>query len=171
MYAIRSYYGQEIERSAFFNQFSKIDTLYFGGGTPSVLSVSDFERILAALTQKMNLSSLQEFTMEMNPDDIRADYVDALMSHGVNRVSMGIQSFEDKHLRLMNRRHSASQAIQAIEILKQAGLQNVSADLIYGFRITSYNVCYTKLLRIRINEVGIIRSKVSLKVQIDKFVE
>lgn len=108
-----------------------VNTLYIGGGTPSVLPLTVFEKLLAALGR----SKFDEFTVEVNPEDIvekGQDYVEGLLELGVNRVSMGVQSFDDRLLKWMNRRHSSSQAVQAYRILESAGVDNISIDLIFG---------------------------------------
>lgn len=110
-----------------------IDTLYFGGGTPSVLEPRMLERICNALRSNFNLEQLKEFTIELNPNDVTPGFAVFLKSLGVNRVSMGIQSFDDAHLQWMNRRHNAAQASEAFHILRAAGFSNISCDLIFGF--------------------------------------
>ena len=107
------------------------DTVYIGGGTPSVLPLSCLERIVKAL----GVHGTEEFTIEVNPDDIvgkGADYVAGLLGLGVNRVSMGVQSLDDGILRWMNRRHDAASAAKAFDILRQAGVGNISVDVIFG---------------------------------------
>ena len=108
-----------------------VNTLYIGGGTPSVLPLTVFEKLLAALGR----SKFDEFTVEVNPEDIvekGQDYVEGLLELGVNRVSMGVQSFDDRLLKWMNRRHTSLQAVQAYRILESAGVDNISIDLIFG---------------------------------------
>lgn len=108
-----------------------VNTLYIGGGTPSVLPLTVFEKLLAALGR----SKFDEFTVEVNPEDIvekGQDYVEGLLDLGVNRVSMGVQSFDDRLLKWMNRRHTSLQAVQAYRILESAGVDNISIDLIFG---------------------------------------
>ncbi len=108
-----------------------VNTLYIGGGTPSVLPLGAFERMLAALGR----SGFSEFTVEVNPEDIVEKgeaYVKGLLQLGVNRVSMGVQSFDDGILRFMNRRHSSAMAMEAYRILENAGVENISIDLIFG---------------------------------------
>ena len=110
-------------------------TLYFGGGTPSVLPLSVLTRILLALEEAGHGGPWQEFTMEVNPDDIvekGLSYVSSLKSLGVNRMSIGVQSFDDPMLRWMNRRHDAARAENAFRIVREAGFDNVSIDLIFG---------------------------------------
>ena len=109
-----------------------LNTLYIGGGTPSVLPPIHFKQILAGLTGE---SPWAEFTVEVNPEDIveqGPDYVRALLDLGVTRVSMGVQSLDDGILRWMNRRHDAAHARQAFRILRDAGVKNISVDLIFG---------------------------------------
>ncbi len=114
------------------------DTLYIGGGTPSVLPFLVLDRIVRHLNAKVfgeEVHRYQEFTVEANPDDIVLngdEYVQSLISIGVTRVSMGVQSFDDNMLRWMNRRHNAAQVEQAMSILRKNGIKNISIDLIFG---------------------------------------
>ena len=120
-------------------------TLYIGGGTPSVLPLDVLARIVKALTSSGALPSVaepveatspfEEFTIEVNPEDIvekGPEYVCGLIALGVNRISMGIQSFDDGILRWMNRRHDAQRAVEAFRILRDCGVRNISIDLIFG---------------------------------------
>lgn len=111
-----------------------INTIYFGGGTPSVLSISDLQRLVSALHSSFNISRDAEFTIEVNPDDVTFSYASALKEMGVNRISMGVQSFVDEHLKWMRRRHTAARAVEAFKILREAGFENISLDLIFGFK-------------------------------------
>ena len=120
----------EIFATRAFGPFSP-DTLYIGGGTPSVLPLAVLERIVRALGP----ATYEEFTVEVNPDDVVAggpEYVAGLRAMGVNRISMGVQSFDDGILRWMNRRHNAAGAREAFRLLRAAGFDNVSIDLIFG---------------------------------------
>lgn len=108
-----------------------VNTLYFGGGTPSLLRPDFFARVLEALS----LSDVGEFTVEVNPDDVVLKgeaYLRELLALGVNRVSMGIQSLDDGMLRRLGRRHDGAKAIQAFRTLRRSGVENVSVDLIFG---------------------------------------
>lgn len=106
----------------------RFTTVYFGGGTPSIVPVDR----LAALCGSLPVSEAEEFTIEANPEDISAEGVKAWRDLGVNRVSMGVQSFDDNELRAIRRRHSADDAKRAIVTLLSCGISNISCDLIYG---------------------------------------
>ena len=111
---------------------SEVNTLYIGGGTPSVLPLSVLSRVVGAVS---DFGPSDEFTVEVNPEDVLEnglEYAVGLRSLGVNRVSMGVQSFDDSILRWMNRRHSAAGAVEAFGILRSAGFSNISIDLIFG---------------------------------------
>ena len=114
---------------------NSVNTLYIGGGTPSVLPLSVLGDVVKALSQVGVPGSFREFTVEVNPEDIvekGPEYVEGLLKIGVNRVSMGVQSFDDNILKWMNRRHNAANAIKAYHILEDAGVENISIDLIFG---------------------------------------
>ncbi len=110
----------------------QIDTIYFGGGTPSIISPSWITKLLEHCYQYFTVSSKPEITIEVNPADINLDHLQTYQKIGINRVSVGIQSFIDKQLKEIGRDHSASQASQAIKQLRQAGFNNISLDLIAG---------------------------------------
>lgn len=105
-----------------------IGTIYIGGGTPSILDTWQLSQIIHALPTDI----LQEFTLEANPEDISLEKVEAWQDLGINRVSMGVQSLDDKCLRRIGRRHNAASALRAAETLRAAGITNVSLDAIYG---------------------------------------
>lgn len=112
-----------------------VDTLYIGGGTPSVLPLSFYRSLMEVLERNAHSSFRDEFTIEVNPDDIvekGVDYVHALIDLGVSRFSMGVQSLDDGILKWMNRRHDAAGARKAYSILEEAGADNISIDLIFG---------------------------------------
>ena len=114
---------------------SGANTLYIGGGTPSVLPLSVFEGFLSALRSVGCKCDFEEFTVEVNPEDIVEKghaYVEGLLKSGVGRISMGVQSFDDATLKWMNRRHDSARAKKAYAILEEAGVENVSIDLIFG---------------------------------------
>jgi len=109
-----------------------IKTIYFGGGTPSLLSADAIQRIFDTLAENYNLSALQEVTLEANPDDLTATYLRELRHTPVNRLSIGIQSFRDSDLKMMNRAHDAKQALRCVPESTDIGIENISIDLIYG---------------------------------------
>ena len=109
-----------------------IRTIYFGGGTPSLLSPSEIERFISQAREEFDCSQVEEITIEVNPDDITPDYVAALRQTSVNRISMGVQSLNDDVLKFMGRRHSAQQAVEAVKMLQGADYDNISVDLIFG---------------------------------------
>ena len=114
---------------------NSLRTLYFGGGTPSVLPISALTKILLTLEECGHGGPWAEFTMEVNPEDIvqkGITYVQSLRTLGVDRVSIGVQSFDDGLLKWMNRRHNAERAEQAFHIVRDAGVENISLDLIFG---------------------------------------
>lgn len=111
---------------------NNITTIYIGGGTPSQLSATQLGEIINFIKSKIDFSLIEEFTIEVNPDDVTYDYIKECITFGINRVSMGIQSFVDEELKIINRRHDSYQAIKAIETIKSAGISNISIDLIYG---------------------------------------
>lgn len=109
-----------------------LTTVYLGGGTPSLLSITQLSKLVNGLKKVFDFSAVEEFTIEVNPDDVTVEYIQHAKSLGINRVSMGVQSFCDEDLRFINRRHTAKQATDAIQIIKEAGINNISIDLIYG---------------------------------------
>lgn len=108
-------------------------TMYFGGGTPSLLPAAQLARVADAAREAFGIRSFDEFTVEVNPDDVTPAKAAALREMGAGRISMGVQSFIDAHLRWMHRRHTAAQAVSAFETLREVGFDNLSLDLIFGF--------------------------------------
>ncbi len=107
-------------------------TLYMGGGTPSQLPLPLLSRLIRGLREVIDLSHVEEFTIEANPDDVTPHWCEVIKSLGINRVSMGVQSFEDDILKMIGRRHDALQVIDAVKCLQDYGIDNISIDLIYG---------------------------------------
>lgn len=103
-------------------------TIYIGGGTPSILPISELQRIIDFLP----LDAVEEFTIEVNPEDVTDEFAEFISSSPVNRVSMGVQTFNDAALKAIGRRHTAADAIAAVEKLRIAGISNLSIDLIFG---------------------------------------
>jgi oxygen-independent coproporphyrinogen-3 oxidase len=111
---------------------NRIETIYFGGGTPSLLSAAQLEKILSAIHQTFAVEENIEFTLEMNPATVTAEKLRAFKSLGVNRASFGVQTFNDRALKLLARGHDARDARQTFELLRRAGFDNISFDLIAG---------------------------------------
>ncbi len=109
-----------------------VRTIYFGGGTPSRLSRDHFEEIFKRLAALFQIDPDAEITLEANPDDLTGDYAKLLQGLPFNRISIGIQSFDDKELKFLSRRHSAQQAVSAVKHCRDAGFGNISIDLMYG---------------------------------------
>ena len=110
----------------------EINTIYFGGGTPSVLLPDELKDLVNIIHQHYRIAKEAEITLEANPDDLTQAILIALKEIGFNRLSMGVQSFSESDLKLMNRRHGVLQAIQSVKWAKNAGFSNISIDLIYG---------------------------------------
>jgi oxygen-independent coproporphyrinogen-3 oxidase len=115
----------------------KISTIYFGGGTPSILSITDLQMLLDKLNKHFFIEDNAEITLEANPDDITAEKLKAWKQLGINRFSLGIQSFDNKELQWMNRAHTAEESVLCIDKIKDAGFTNFSIDLIYGSPLLS----------------------------------
>lgn len=109
-----------------------VETIYFGGGTPSQLAEEDFRQIFDTIRQTYGMEHCREITLEANPDDLTEAYAAMLNRLPFNRLSMGIQTFDDATLKLLNRRHNAAQAVEAVNRCRRAGIGNISIDLIYG---------------------------------------
>jgi oxygen-independent coproporphyrinogen-3 oxidase len=109
-----------------------IKTVYFGGGTPSVLQISQLQQIIDFTKKYFSFEENTEMTIEANPEQLTADYCRNLKALGFNRISIGIQSFHDEILQFLGRKHSANEALQAVENAHSAGFDNISIDLIYG---------------------------------------
>ena len=122
----------EIEQRAHELPSAPLRSVYFGGGTPSLLTPRQLGNLLEVVSQHYTLSSDTEVTLEGNPDDITVDKVRLWRNLGINRVSLGVQSLHDETLRLLRRRHTAAQVVKAVDCLVQGGIENVSIDLIYG---------------------------------------
>ena len=109
-----------------------IKTIYFGGGTPSRLHRNHFEQLFETFFSTFSVTSDAEITLEANPDDLSEEYIRQLQALPFNRISIGIQSFNDEELRFLSRRHSAEQAIRAVKLCQENGFENISIDLMYG---------------------------------------
>ncbi len=122
----------ELVREKNYLNGEEIHTIYFGGGTPSLLNADDFDMIFNVLQRNYDLSHCEEITLEANPDDLSAEYLAVLRSYPFNRISIGVQSLVDGELQQINRRHTAQQAIDAVQRCAKQ-FTNISVDLIYGY--------------------------------------
>lgn len=122
---------KEAEAERAYLQGENINTIYFGGGTPSILEIPDLKFLVSKLFKNYSVSPEAEITLEANPDDITTDKLKAWKDIGINRLSIGIQSFFEKELRWMNRAHNAKQAIDNLQLARKE-FENITVDLIYG---------------------------------------
>lgn len=117
------------------NNCNNIETIYIGGGTPSCLSLDDLKKLFSNLAKYLNLNKLSEFTIECNPNDITLPLINLFKEYHVNRISLGVQSFNNQKLKYLNRTHDKNIAINAIKLLKNNGFNNINCDFIYGLEI------------------------------------
>lgn len=122
----------ELENQRAYLQGEKIETIYFGGGTPSLLNAEELQKIFGLIEKHYDISNLHECTLEANPDDLNTAYVKSLRTTPINRFSIGVQSFFDSDLKYMNRAHNAQEADYAIKTAQDAGFEKLTVDLIYG---------------------------------------
>ena len=123
---------QELDMRKDYLEGEDIETIYLGGGTPSQLTQEELEEIFSTLYNIYKVKEDAEITLEANPDDLTPEYIHMLRTLPINRISMGIQTFQEETLKLLHRRHTAQQAIEAVQHCREAGFQNISIDLMYG---------------------------------------
>ncbi|WP_439880748.1 radical SAM family heme chaperone HemW [Pontibacter sp. MBLB2868] len=123
---------RELELRQHYLQGQPVHSIYFGGGTPSLLNQDELQLLLATTKRLFKVSDDAEITLEANPDDLTPDKLQMLRTAGINRLSIGLQSFHEPHLQLMNRAHNATESLQCVKDAQQAGFDNITVDLIYG---------------------------------------
>lgn len=128
---------------------STINTIYFGGGTPSLLNEKDLNLIVKSLYENYNIADNNEFTFECNPDDLSLEKLKMLSKAGINRLSIGIQSFNNTELKFFNRAHNASEAESSIKRSQDIGFENISIDLIYGSPLLTDDIWLENLQKVR----------------------
>jgi putative oxygen-independent coproporphyrinogen III oxidase len=128
---------------------SEINTIYFGGGTPSLLEEDDLKLIIESLYKNYNVSSNIEFTLECNPDDLSQEKLNQLKEVGVNRLSIGVQSFDNNELQFFNRAHNSSEAEASIKRSQDTGFENITIDLIYGSPILTEKIWLENLHKVK----------------------
>lgn len=147
----------ELESQWHFLHDRTIRTIYFGGGTPSLLAPSEIEQFVEQARSIFDCSHLEEVTIEVNPDDVTPEYVAELRKTSVNRISMGVQSLDDRCLQFMGRRHSAQQAVDAVRMLQEAGYDNISLDVIFGvpgFGITELDDTLKRIVALNVQHIS-----------------
>ena len=122
----------EVTERADYLKDKKLNTIYFGGGTPSLLSPEQLAQLFEITRAHFDCSEVEEATLEANPDDLTTQHLNSLLKLGINRLSIGVQSFDNDCLKLMNRRHTAEEAVAAIKRAQEAGFENLTIDLIFG---------------------------------------
>ncbi len=127
----------ELELRKDFLADQTVESIYFGGGTPSILTGDELGQILETIDRNYTVGPSPEITLEANPDDLTADKLKWLQRLNINRLSIGVQSFHDQDLKWMNRVHSADDAVRGIQLANDAGFENISIDLIYGLPTTT----------------------------------
>ncbi|MDX5348495.1 MAG: radical SAM family heme chaperone HemW [Hymenobacteraceae bacterium] len=139
---------RELELRKDYLSGEQIRTIYFGGGTPSLLSGKELNSIFSTIFRNYAVFEDAEITLEANPDDLTAQKLQELRDAGVNRLSIGLQSFHEPHLRLMNRAHSATESRRCVELAQQAGFSNITVDLIYGVPHGNHDVWQQDLAQV-----------------------
>ena len=131
---------QELELQQNYLNSEEIDTIYLGGGTPSLLTESELERLIEAIYRCFSVATYPEITLEANPDDLTTDRLAAIRNARINRLSIGIQSFHEPHLRYLNRAHTANEAVRCVQQAQEAGFDNISIDLIYAIPAENHRI-------------------------------
>lgn len=148
-----------------------VETIYFGGGTPSILNDDDLKKILIECRKSFNVIRSPEITLETNPDDIFPKRLERWKQIGVNRLSIGIQSFFDDDLKWMNRAHSGKEAEQCIIWAKEAGFENITADLIYGLPHNHWKENIQKMINLQIPHISSYALMVEEKTALHHFIK
>ena len=130
---LRQHYVDALCHEMFLRKGGHLNTIYLGGGTPSQLDIDMLTQLFETIYQCYEVASDAEISMECNPDDITPEYVSSLTQLPVNRISLGIQTFSDPMLRFLHRRHTASQAVESVQLFREHGFDNISIDLMFGF--------------------------------------
>jgi oxygen-independent coproporphyrinogen-3 oxidase len=163
---------KEIELQKNYLSDKTIETIYFGGGTPSILSSSEINSIFSQLELHFDLSNVSEITLEANPDDLSSEYLLALKQTRINRLSIGIQSFFDEDLVLMNRRHTAIDAYTCVENALKTGFSNITIDLMYGlpnFSLERWKKNIAIALSLQINHISAYHLTIEKQTAFNKF--
>lgn len=139
------------------NSSSPIKTIYIGGGTPSQLPPQTLLKFIDELQKQIDISEIEEFTLEANPEDLTSDYISVIAKTPINRISMGVQSFIDQELKLLHRRHDSIRPTEAIADLRKFGINNISIDLMYGLpaqTLSSWEESINRAINLKVNHVS-----------------
>ena len=131
---------QEIHLQKDYLQQKQLKTIYFGGGTPSLLNANELYDIFSAIQQNYSIDEKAEITLEANPDDITKDKIKIWQDVGINRLSIGIQSFDDMHLKSLNRIHTGEMAEKSVKLAQDMGIENITIDLIYAIPADTHSI-------------------------------
>lgn len=151
-----------------------VETIYFGGGTPSLLSASELDKIIDTVHQNFEVSDQAEITLEANPDDLGIEKLKELRNTAINRLSIGVQSFFDEDLKWMNRAHQAQEAETAVKRAQDFGLENITIDLIYGYPLLSdekWNNNIQKTIDLAIPHISSYSLTVEPQTALDSFIK
>ena len=151
-----------------------ITSIYFGGGTPSLISESELENILNTIHTHYTVSDKAEITLEANPDDITSHKLEILKQAGINRLSIGVQSFSDENLKFMNRAHDGKMALEAVNKSSEAGFDNITIDLIYGLpgmTISNWEDTINKTLELPVNHISCYNLTVEQNTLLNKWIK
>ena len=160
----------ELRKGEFFEY--EIETIYFGGGTPGILDVEEIEKILLTIRENYNCKRVLETTLEMNPDDVGEEKIIGFKKSGIDRISLGVQSFYEEDLKYMNRSHTSAKAEESIEII-QKHFDNYTVDLIYGYPLLSDEKLQSnvsKLVELGAPHISIYGMTVEPKTALDTFI-
>ena len=163
----------EIDFRASYLEDKKIESIYFGGGTPSILAASEIMELIDHISKHFEISNTAEITLEANPDDLDKQKVQALRQTEVNRFSIGIQSFFEEDLRWMNRAHHADEAKSAIMRVQDAGFENITCDLIYGYPLLNNSKWKTnmqELIQLQVPHISSYSMTVERKTALDHMI-
>ena len=165
---------KEIAKRAHYLEDKKVHSLYFGGGTPSILDAEDILQLIGTVEKHFEIASDAEITLEANPDDLTREKVEVLRQTPINRFSIGIQSFYEEDLRWMNRAHNAQEADSSIKRVQDAGFENITCDLIYGYPLLTdekWKANMQKLIALDIPHISSYSMTVEKKTALAHFVK
>lgn len=165
---------KELELRAHYLEDKNISSIYFGGGTPSILEAADIQKLIDKVDKLFNIENNAEITLEANPDDLNNEKIVDLRKTSINRFSIGIQSFFEEDLKWMNRAHNAQEADSSIKRVQDADYQNITCDLIYGYPLLSnekWNFNMQKLIELEIPHISSYNMTVESKTALAHFIK